>query len=375
MEHGQYTTSSADGFEIETNALPLGPPAEPPQREAPPETSADTSPAEAAAPGRDAKGRFVPKGQVEIHPDDGPAEKQPPPPMEAPEGEPQRREPPRETPDQKEPEKPAAKRKPRDDPQARVEQAVGRQREAERRAAELEQRLAALEARLSPRSEEPRRETAAETWNRYKTHPDAPQQEQFASYDDYNAALSVFVADQRFREHASRTQQYQRQYAAQREREALRTTFAGHMDTAIKGNGEWLASIAQDVLNLPTLDALGPRDRPTIDHVIGEELLRTDHPVAVMEYLSDHPDEFQALRSLPPRLVTRRMAVLDARVDAAPATGPAPPVAFSSARPPVKPVTASPVPPSDEPPGADDDDLDRHIRFYNAQERKAGRAR
>ena len=61
-------------------------------------------------------------------------------------------------------------------------------------------------------------------------------------------------------------------------------------------------------------------------------------------YLSEHPDEFQAIASLStPREVSRAMAKLEARLELA-TTGTRPErVAKSKAAPPIKPVSGAPV--------------------------------
>lgn len=355
----------ADGFEGESNS-PLDATPTKPQTDvsdADVETASTDQPKTAVkAPERDKQGRFAARdGQQASEPDEDDDEA----PKKAATSEP-------------EPEK---KAKPKEDPEARIKQMTARQRDAERRAEAAERRAQELEARLAaPRTPTPqddpaqRRESPQQEWQRLKALPGAPKEDDFDSYADFTAALGVFIADTRMAQREQRATQQAAIHHAHRERQARTEKFTQAIDAAVKADPAFVASIAQEVLSLPTFDALRPGERPRAQHFIGEELMRSEVPERLMRFWTEHPEEFQALASLPPREITRRMAIAEARLTAAPAGPVASSPVLSQAKPPVRPVTGSPVL-SDDAPHPDDDDLDAHMRFYNARERQVRRGR
>src|SRR5688572_22276697 len=154
---------STDGFEVESNEPDAQPAVETqtpaPQASAPVSVAAeddDLVVEEPSAPhGRKPNGQFAKKDGAE--PVEEPAEEQP----------------------EKVAAKPAEKpqsQKPRDNPQARVEQAIARQREAERRAEAAERRAMELEAARQAAQPEAKAESPKQTWERLKHHPQAPKE-------------------------------------------------------------------------------------------------------------------------------------------------------------------------------------------------------
>lgn len=331
--------AEVDDFEVETNSEPA------PVAEAVAPVQDETTEAPVAARDRDGAGRYAAKPQpAEDVTDD--VDDEPP-----------------ADPD---PKKPA---KPRDDPQARVQQAVTRQREAERRAEAAERRAQELEARQRPsprEAQEPAREPAAPRFPRFEVWL---AQNQAATHDDYLDARDDW------RDHARDQQTHQRiqQSEAQRQRHAIATTFKQDIDSAIAADAQFLTGISQDVLSVPTFETLRDGERPGPLHFLGEELLRAEKPTALMRYWTEHPDKFQRFATLPPREITRQIAIDEDRASAAARTAGTAPKAMSTsqAKPPMRPVIGSPHASGDEPPDPDDDDLDRHAAFYNAQEKRA----
>lgn len=347
----QITATSGGDFEVESTLDGVVQAAEPTTAE--PTATADTVEAasdEPSSQARDKSGRFV-----SAKSDDAPAEE----PTDEPAEEPVEAKPEA---------KPEAKKRgnPRHDPEARIRQALEQKYAAERRAAELERRLAES---AQPKTEAPAK---APEWQRFRTHPDAPREQDFSDYGDYIAAMGLFVADQRIneREQASRAQVTRAQ--SESARREVETTFASAMDTAITEDPTFLESCSEAVLGIPTFASLQPGERPQAGHFIGEELIRAEHPAAIMRHLTAHPNLLQRLATLPPRLITREMAKLDLQVGAAP-TGTAQTRTSSTAKPPVRPVTGAPVA-LDSPPD-DDADFMAHKRYYDAMDwkRRTGR--
>jgi len=346
VDASQYVTTAADGFEVESNAPDQAQPvesSEPVQsKSAPKEASEPADDSENTDSGeRDERGRWRSKGQPQAEATDD------------------------ETPDA-EPKKPA---KPRDDPQARVQQVIARQREAERRAEQAERRATELEARLrsgEPReAQEPAREPAAARFPRFEQWI---AQNTNASHDDYLDARDDWRDGMR----EQQTQQRVQQHEAQRARHQVASTFKAQIDSAIADDPQFLAGISHDVLSVPTFEALRQGERPTPMHFLGEELLRSGASTDLMRYWTANPEKFQRFATLPPREITRQIAIdeVHARPDAAPVARTAPAPSLSQAKPPVKRVTGSPHASGDEPPG-DDADFDTHARYWNAKDRKA----
>lgn len=267
------------------------------------------------------------------------------------------------------PEKP--KGKARNDPEARIGKAVAAQREAERRAEAAERRAEELTAASAPREPERPQPSARE---RYMAMPGAPKEDDYASYADFTADMALFLSDARDAERQQASQRTAAEHSANQAREQINGTFASQIDAATKAEPEFLAGLSDEILNLPTFDdpELARGAHPTAWHVIGEEIRRSEVAPQLMRHLSDHPDELQRLATLPPRELTRAMAILETRLDAAP-PGSAPLRAISNARPPIRPERGAASRVDDE--GSEDESVDAHIRRENARELARRRTR
>jgi len=87
---------------------------------------------------------------------------------------------------------------------------------------------------------------------------------------------------------------------------------------------------------------LEPGQRPTGWNRVAGEIATSDAPIKVILHLSEHEDEIQRFATLSPRELTRAMAKLEAKLEAATAgtTAPVPPYVPSAAQP-VTPVTGA----------------------------------
>lgn len=122
----------------------------------------------------------------------------------------------------------------------------------------------------------------------------------------------------------------------------------------------------------PDWDARFKPETP-IDRRLMPYLTSQEQGPEVLLYLSDHQDLAQRIATLHPIDQIGEIGKILARLDAAPpSTGPAPTPVASSAKPPIKPVTASPqVADGDD--YSEDESVDKHIARENARERKAAR--
>jgi len=262
---------------------------------------------------------------------------------------------------------PAKVAKPRNNPKARVEQAVSRQRDAERRADEAEARADAAEAR----NREPRRREEAlkqpSDRERYLAMPGAPKQTDYTDYGEFIADQTLFLEEQRHRDRSSADQTRRSSAGAEQTRNKLNTAFNGLIQTAVKADPAFLENISPEVMNIPTFDVLKRGDRPTGWHVVGEEIRRSTLAPAVMQYFTDSPQILQRIATLPPREITRTMAILESRIAAA-STGPAASRDISQAHPPIRPERGAPQLTGDE--GSDSESVEAHIKRENALDRR-----
>lgn len=247
---------------------------------------------------------------------------------------------------------------------------------AEREAAAEQTRLdkiradiADLEARRPARTEPaPVAAVTTDQYKRYMELPDAPKNDgTFKLYDDYVAALGVFIADKRFDEHTARA-------AVQASSQEQERSFLTRLDEADTKRPGWDKTVSAQFLDpkiaAKPISQLKPGEPGTYKNGIAQVIFTSDDPVGLMQYLTEHehdPD-IQRLSTLPPDQFFRQMGKIEARVTAA-HSGPAAPsvVIPSKAKPVIKPVTGAPnVGDADD--GDDDLSFEEHFRRENAKD-------
>ena len=273
--------------------------------------------------------------------------------------------------------KPAGK-KPRHDPQARIDQAIARQREAERRADDAERKAREIEARTPPR-QDPAPPAAPEKFPDYAAylaqHPDASLEAWLDARDEWRDTKRETATRQQAE--AARLEQTFTQRA---------TSFSDQFAKAREADPAIESRINRDLLTVRPFSTLTAQDQAAIraipnpaerDRVaflcfLADQWIDSDHAVALVEHLSD-PKEFQRLATLPPTQVVRELAKVEARLGAAapPERGAAPRPTASQARPPITPLGTTPHAAADD--GSDDEPVEAFIRRENTKDRKAGR--
>lgn len=252
-------------------------------------------------------------------------------------------------------------KKPRNDPQARIDQQTAKQREAERRADAAEQRVRELETAIrqpQARPQAPIAPVAAETpqaaWKRYMAHPDAPKRETFEDPTEFAIAANYFISEQRDAERSRHEQQ-----------------ILGQQIDAQRANAFHERGIAKDPKFFENLQARimaegdPPINRPTQDYIkaspLGPDLL---------VYLLDNPKDAQRLSTLPPlesrEAIAEIAGSLKARQTAASQAPRQTPV-MSRAPAPIQPLGGSLTPA-----GTSDAEVsfEEHFRRENAAERR-----
>lgn len=266
-------------------------------------------------------------------------------------------------------------KKPRNDPQARIDQAVARQREAERRAEVAERRAAELSRPAETKPAEAAKPTAQAEWQRFKAMPDAPKLEAFDDFSDWNIAMGVFVADKRVEEREVKGREQSQLQAQEQAYFSVAEKFLERFDlAAAMEDKEFSEKVHPRLLEAKALSAMTPRDgKPTFVNFAVEQVMRSEHPKDVLLYLSD-PKTAQRLATLHPDDVIRDLAKYEASLGAA-QPGPAPKPAKSQATPPIQPVRGSSHVADDDDEMSDDISVDDFIRKENAKARRAAAGR
>ena len=266
-------------------------------------------------------------------------------------------------------------REARQAPDARIAQLTYDAREAQREVARLREQLD--QQRQPPAAPAAPAETPQAAWQRLKTLPGAPRSSDFSDYDDFILAATDFVAQHRQAELVSTWQRSQQHARAEYAEQQRFGSYAQKVDAVLQRDPQWLDRISPEVLALKPFSRLAPGERPGPLNALAEEIIDSPHTVALLQHFTAHPDDLQRFQTLRPRELTREVARLEARYDAAPAQGSASSApAISQAHPPIQPVSGAPPMPSDAE-GSDGEPVERFIERENAREQKhrAGRWR
>jgi len=264
-----------------------------------------------------------------------------------------------ESPASETPEAPAAEPKPKKSSyQARIDeltaelanrkQADSAVNEQATKIAALEREIAALKAPKAPPVERPAPVEDTE-----------PTEDQFESYKDFVKAQAQWVFRQERKGwEREQSQREQSQTAAQREAQ-IHAKFSERLDAARTTIPNFDAVLASPL----------PLSRPMQDVIRQSEL-----GPQLMAHLHEHPEEHARIYGAgAPLEVFRQMNKLEARLEAAVSSGPAPKAKpISHAKPPIKPLGAASSVVSDGPPG-DDASAEEHFRYWDAKEAESRR--
>jgi len=266
-------------------------------------------------------------------------------------------EPEPEAKEEKPEEKPKREGDPRHDPKARMLEATRQAAEAKRELAAERAAKAALEARLEALERSTPRPTAEA---KPKVDPDAkPTPDAFESYEEY---LDARDAHNR-KAWEAETQKRSQAEAVDRAIGEQKRKFA---EVTVPN----LEKYSEEVLSLQTEFQIPEGAKPSGENWIANELFFSPESApTLMLHFTEHPEDLQRIAALTsPRAVSREMAKLEARLEAAPAGNSPEREVVSRAAPPVRPVTGKPyVSESDEyRPGMN---LDEYARIWNKQKR------
>ena len=253
-------------------------------------------------------------------------------------------------------EKPEKKGDPRHDPKARMLEATRKEAEAKRALAAEREARTALEARLEALERTGKPAPAEQP----KRDPDAkPTPDGFESYEEYLDARDAYNRKTWETESSRRSQAEATQRAVDEQKRKFSEVTVPNLE-----------KYSEEVLSLQTEFQIPEGAKPSGANWVANELFFSPESApTLMLHLTEHPEELQRLAALTsPRAVSREMAKMEARLEAATtATSPEREV-VSRAAPPVRPVTGKPyVSESDEyRPGMN---LDEYARIWNKQKR------
>ena len=191
----------------------------------------------------------------------------------------------------------------------------------ERRIAEQEQRIRALESRrpAAPESAangpaaaangqpaqngQPAAESAKQRVARYLALPDAPKVEEFVSYPDYNAALTLFLNGELAREQTA-IQDQRQALQAQHQRLITRDqTFRARLTEAKTADPAFVEHLSDEAKNLGGIaHARRSGVEPGPIHIIGELLYDSPQAVPFLRAISADPSLLPQLVALPPAI-------------------------------------------------------------------------
>lgn len=199
-----------------------------------------------------------------------------------------------------------------------------------------------------------------------------PQESQFDDYGKFVKAQARWEARQEFREQQQAAQRVRQEAEVTRSQRERIESFSKRIEASKGGDPAFLDKISPDVLALKPFHALLPGEQGGPLNAMAEEILNSPVAPQVMLHLTQHPEDFQRIATLPPRELVREMAKIEARFEvASPSAQPKAPV-ISQAKPPIKPMGSAPSAVDD---GEISDDLpvEEHIRRMNARDRAARR--
>lgn len=260
-------------------------------------------------------------------------------------------------------------KKPRNDPQARIDQITAKAREAERRAEAAERRAAELEARTSqPSAPTPRAVTPP-----VDDVPPDPKKYTGEEYDpEYMRAMARYEAKQEIRQQEEVRQTHERQQREEYEHRTVNEAFAERYNAAVDQDPSFVSRLYPSLMNTVRYGMLSAEEKknPPVASLILEEVFHSEHPKEMLLYACD-PANAQRLATLPPTKLRRELVSFEARLDAAPVAGSAPKaVPVSHAKPPIQPVGSTPVSAAEgSPPG--DDATDEEWYAWKARSKRA----
>ena len=251
------------------------------------------------------------------------------------------------------------------DARRRVEEATRLAAEERRRADAIERENRALREAAQLKKEAPKQAAT----------PDGEDPEPDLTDDmdprEYVKKLTEWQARRLLRERDQQHQQQSQQQQRQKFVESRVSKFSEAMEKRLETEPDFQERIDPRLASLTPTFLMTPKDgHPTVWNALASEIMESDSPADLLIYLSENEKELQRLATLRPRELTKAIAKMEAKLEAATTGPPAPEI------PPFKPSAARPVTPvtgaattATGPPDVDDDDYVAYRLRQIAKER------
>jgi hypothetical protein len=119
-------------------------------------------------------------------------------------------------------------------------------------------------------------------------------------YSAYIEALSDWKADQVYQRKEAERQQREATEKEQQSYTERITTFQQRIAEAVTADAEVLETLDPRVVALKPLSQLKPGEQANALNALAEEFIKSDDPIGLMRYFSDHPEEVLRVGKLPP---------------------------------------------------------------------------
>jgi hypothetical protein len=210
---------------------------------------------------------------------------------------------------------------------------------------ELHKELDALDRQTQtlPAASSPATPTSKADRQRYLTHPNAPKQDQYSTYEEWVEDFSVFVADQRLAEREQVQQRTAKTQEFERQVQDIASGFSKRLGEYETTKPDFIHSVAPQLMDImPAFDCIR-HGKPVGPHnALAEEIMKSDVPGQLLEHFStpEGAKEWQQLFQTGLKdgaEMLRRFGRIEARFEKRDEPAAAPP--------PAKTVTSAPTPP------------------------------
>lgn len=156
-------------------------------------------------------------------------------------------------------------------------------------------------------------------WQRYKALPGAPKQDDFESYDDFTAAQTLFITDQRWQEHQAKAREagesHQRAASVQKLAEDATIRVRQYAET----HPDFATKVDQRLLAVAPVSVLKPGAKIGPHNVLAEEIAKSPVTPQLLEHFSTDEGraDWSRMMTLPPTELLRAFGRIEERLERA----------------------------------------------------------
>jgi hypothetical protein len=138
-------------------------------------------------------------------------------------------------------------------------------------------------------------------------------------YTAYIEALADWKADQVYQRKETERQQREAGEKAQAAYTERITTFRERISAAVTADAEVLETLDPRIVALKPLSQLKPGEDANALNALAEEFIKSDDPIGLMRYFSDHPEEVVRVGKLDPPAFFQAIGRITAKLEPSPA--------------------------------------------------------